>query len=415
MVSSTLRQNVVFVAGWVAAGLAIALLVHQIWGEGRADSRAVSAAAAVASGPAITDPLPVVPAVETARTGDTQDSGVAHVAQSLADPPQAVPPVNSYAPAVRVSSPAVVSVYTLSKVRLPGTMIQQTPNGPRFAPREAMQEGLGSGVIVDAKGHIITNHHVIKGANQIAVQLADDRSAEARVVGTDPDTDLAVLKIDLTPLPVMALGRSDRLAVGDVVLAIGNPFGLSQTVTQGIVSATGRAQLGMLTYENFIQTDAAINKGNSGGALVNARGELVGINTAVLGKDEGADGLGVAIPVDLVRGVMQEILQHGKVVRGWIGVAMDTVPEATAKQAGLANGGVLVLGLHDKSPARVPGGLLLYDKIETVDGQPVRNPRDALARIAIRKPGASVTITGMRGTQPFTAKLTVIEPPPGAR
>jgi serine protease DegS len=407
MVSSMLRRNVVFVAGSVVAGLAIALLVNQLWGEDSAVSQ--PAASAVPA----TDPVLVPPTVVSTQIEDTHATAPADAAP--ATPAKADVPVHSYAAAVRVSAPAVVSLYTLSKVRLPGATVQQTPSGLRLAPREALQEGLGSGVIVDTQGHIITNHHVVKGANQIDVQLADSRSATAIVIGTDPDTDLAVLKITLSQLPVMALGRSDRLAVGDVVLAIGNPFGLSQTVTQGIVSATGRAQLGLSTYENFIQTDAAINKGNSGGALVNARGELVGINTAVLGKDEGADGLGVAIPVDLVRGVMQEILQNGKVVRGWIGVAMDNVPEAYAKQVGLENGGVLVLGLHDKSPARVSGGLVLYDKIETVDGQPVRNPRDALARIAIRKPGASVTIAGKRGKQPFSTTLTVIEPPPGTK
>ncbi len=195
-----------------------------------------------------------------------------------------------------------------------------------------MQQTLGSGVIVDAQGHIITNEHVIKEADEINVQLADGRSAAARIVGTDPDTDIAVLKIDLPHLPVMTLGRSDRLAVGDTVLAIGNPLGLSQTVTHGIVSATGRAPLGVATFEDFIQTDAAINAGNSGGALVNARGELIGINTAVLGKDLGADGLGVAIPVDLVRGVMREILQHGRVVRGWIGIALADISDVDARQ-----------------------------------------------------------------------------------
>jgi S1-C subfamily serine protease len=242
------------------------------------------------------------------------------------------------------------------------------------------------------------------------VQLADGRRAEATVIGTDEPTDLAVLKIDLPQLPVMTLGRSDRIDVGDYVLAIGNPFGLSQTVTHGIVSAKGRALLGAVAnFESFIQTDAAINAGNSGGALVNIRGELIGINTAEV-KD--ADGIGLAIPVEMVRGVMTEILQRGHVVRGWIGwlVRQNTEEESRAMQ--LPYMGLIVINLAPNSPARQPGGLVIGDKIETIDGQPVQTTQDVASRVAIHKPGTKVTITGLRADrQPFSAEITVIEEP----
>jgi S1-C subfamily serine protease len=295
--------------------------------------------------------------------------------------------------------------------RLPGIDLEQlfgAPARPRF--RERLQRGLGSGVIVDAAGHIVTNQHVVADSDQINVQLADGRVAKARVVGLDPDTDLAILKIELPRLPVMTLGRSDRLAVGDVVLAIGNPLGLSQTVTHGIVSATGRAQLGVATFENFIQTDAAINVGNSGGALVNANGELIGINTAVLGKNLGAEGIGVAIPVDLVRGVMREILQHGRVIRGWIGIVPEDVPEEYVQQLGLAHAGVVVANLYLNSPA-LQAGMARGDLIESINAQPVRGAQDALARIASRRPGSRITIAGMRGSQRYSLELAVVEPP----
>jgi serine protease DegS len=405
MINTTLRRNLAFLAGWVMAGLAIALLVNLLWREDRTQPQAASPAAEIDAIPG--DRTPVSPTVKTIEVGDSP---------AIADAPAHIAPApSSYAPAVRASAPAVVSVYTLRKVRLPGMAVEQTPSGPRISPRQGLQEGLGSGVIVDAQGHIVTNHHVVKSADQIAVQLADGRSAAARVVGSDPGTDLAVLRIDLQPLPVMTLGRSDRLEVGDVVLAIGNPFGLSQTVTQGIVSATGRDDLKLSRYESFIQTDAAINKGNSGGALVNARGELVGINTAVLGDDT-AEGLSVAIPVELVRGVMREILQHGRVARGWIGIQLADISEEYAQSEAIPLAGVVIWELHPSSPA-LQAGLTKYDKIETIDGQPALTGKQTIARVANRKPGTSIRITGMRAQdkQPFSLELDVIEPPPGTQ
>jgi serine protease DegS len=316
---------------------------------------------------------------------------------------------DSFAPAVRAAAPAVVSVYVQRTERLPIAMLDPfDPTRQRY--RERILEGLGSGVIVDDRGHIVTNHHVIAGSDRISVELADGRRTPATVVGRDPGTDLAVLRIDLPKLPVMTLGRSDRIAVGDVVLAIGTPLGLSQTVTHGIISAIGRAQLGVAVYENFIQTDAAISVGNSGGALVNTRGELVGINTAVLGKNLGAEGIGVAIPVDLVRGVMREILAHGRVIRGWIGIVVDEINEAELREMTLPHAGVVISNLYRNSPA-LEVGLARGDMIETVNGAAVRSARDALARIASNKPGSTVTITGVRGQQRFSVKVPVVEPP----
>jgi S1-C subfamily serine protease len=226
-------------------------------------------------------------------------------------------PRRSFADAVSRAGPAVVNIYT---ARIVSMRSRPSIGSPLLEPgiprvRRRVEGSLGSGVIVDSAGHVVTNHHVIQGADEIRIQLADGRIATPTIVGTDPDTDLAVLKIDLDNLPVMPLGRSDELRAGDVVLAIGNPFGLSQTVTQGIVSATGRGRLGVTDFEDFIQTDAAINFGNSGGALINTEGELIGINTAVLAQALGTDGISFAIPVNMVRGVMEQILEHGRVRR----------------------------------------------------------------------------------------------------
>jgi serine protease DegS len=315
-------------------------------------------------------------------------------------------PQGSFSAAVRAAAPAVVSVYAQRTERTPASVFD-----PLFGPqRPRVQQALGSGVIVDTQGHIITNHHVIAESDKVRVQLSDGREADATVVGSDPGTDIAVLQIHLPKMPVMTLGRSDRVQVGDVVLAIGTPLGLSQTVTHGIVSALGRAQLGVAVYENFIQTDAAINVGNSGGALVDFRGELIGINTAVLGKNLGAEGIGVAIPVDLVRGVMQEIVQHGRVIRGWIGIVTVDVGAEDAARAGLARPGVAVANLYRDSPA-VAVGLARRDIIEAVNGTPVRSAQDALTRIASHKPGSTVKITGIRGTRRFSVDVKVIEAP----
>jgi S1-C subfamily serine protease len=297
--------------------------------------------------------------------------------------------------------------------------LQRAPNGQFYVVQtKGLRPVLGSGVIVDAQGRIVTNEHVIHGATQINapinVQLADGRTAPAKILGSDPSSDLAVLKIDLPRLPVMTLGRSDRLEVGDVVLAVGTPLGLQQTVTQGIVSATGRKDMGLTAFEDFIQTDAAINPGNSGGALINTRGELVGINTAIIKdeKDEEAAGLGLAIPVDLVRGVLQDILKHGHVVRGWIGWAVGAYTEEEARQKQLPYSGLVVEGLAPNSTARQPGGLEIGDKVETIDGKPVRTTLDVITLVAVHKPGSTVKISGTRRNgQPYSAEVNVIDDP----
>jgi len=246
------------------------------------------------------------------------------------------------------------------------------------------------------------------------VTLADGRVTRADVVGRDPDTDLALLSIKLKPLPVMPFGRSDQLQVGDGVLAIGNPLGLSQTVTHGIVSATGRSQLGVATFEDFIQTDAAINAGNSGGALINTLGELIGIKTAVLGKNNSLDisveGISFAIPVNLARGVMEEILEHGRVIRGWTGIVPEDVGEEQAQHYGLAHAGVVIVDMYRGSPA-VDAGLRIGDTITTVDGKVVHSAQETLAQIAAKKPGSRVLLHLLRGRSELDATLAVTERP----
>ncbi len=266
--------------------------------------------------------------------------------------------MQSFADSVARAAPAVVNIYTARVVR---ERTQAPPLSQLFGDywpsyRQRVERSLGSGVIVDAKGTIVTNQHVIAGADSIRVQLADGRIADATIVGQDPDTDIAILGLQIGNLPIMPLGRSDTLRVGDIVLAIGNPYGVGQTVTQGIVSATGRGQLGLATFENFIQTDAAINLGNSGGALIDAHGDLVGINTAVLNRTYGGpEGIGFAIPVNLVRGVMEQILLNGHVVRGWLGFVPQDLSEEQSAQIGTAGGGVTVVNIMVKSQAYEAG------------------------------------------------------------
>jgi serine protease DegS len=403
MTGRDLSRGAIFMAGSILAGLAIAYLAIRIWPQ------IIERPAAPTTVAAVTAPLP------QAQPATTEPAQPPDPATPVSVPVSSIEQAagGSFAVAVRASAPAVVNVYAQRTVteRVPSIGLEQLLGGPiRPRYRETVQRGLGSGVIVDRAGHIITNQHVIAGFDQISVQLADGRTAVAKVVGRDPDTDLAVLKIDLPKLPVMTLGRSDQIAVGDVVLAIGNPLGLSQTVTHGIVSATGRAQLGVATFENFIQTDAAINVGNSGGALVDVRGALIGINTAVLGKNLGAEGIGVAIPVDLVRGVMREILQHGRVIRGWIGIVPEDIQAQHVAQLNLPHEGVVIANLYLNSPA-LQAGLARGDMIEAIDDRAVRNAQDTLAQIASRKPGASIRITGMRGQRKFIIDLKVVEPP----
>jgi serine peptidase DegS len=323
----------------------------------------------------------------------------------------AAPELASYAAAVARAAPAVVNVYTdrLVTERLAPSLGELFGEYlPRY--RQRIERTLGSGVIVDQAGHIVTNHHVIANADTIRVQLQDGRVADAHIVGSDPDTDLAVLKINLQHLPVAPLGRSDQLRVGDVVLAIGNPLGLSQTVTHGIVSAVSRSQLGIAPLEDFIQTDAAINRGNSGGALVDASGDLVGINTAMVAKSLGVEGIGFAIPVNMVRGVMSDIIAHGRVIRGWMGIVPEDLSDEQAQQLGLAQGGVVVANLYVGSPAQ-EAGLRPGDLLTSIDGITPASAQDALGHIALHKPGSLITLRGLRGRRPFELRVHVGERP----
>jgi serine peptidase DegS len=310
----------------------------------------------------------------------------------------------TFADAVSRAGPSVVNIYT---ARLVTTQVPPSARGPLSqdlpAVRRRVESSLGSGVIVDATGNVITNQHVVENASEIRVQLADGRIATPRVVGMDPATDLALLKIDLPNLPVMSLGRSDELRPGDVVLAIGNPLGLSQTVTQGIVSATGRGNPQLARFADFIQTDAAINFGNSGGALINVDGELIGINTAVLARSLGTEGIGFAIPVNLVRGVMAELIEHGRVRRGRLGVRTLGDPRRILTPP------VIEL-VEAESPADL-AGLKVGDLITHLNGQPVTSDQEAMNRIASMSPGSTVSIRVRRNDQELELEATLEERP----
>ena len=307
-----------------------------------------------------------------------------------------------FSSAAKIASAAVVSINT-SKAAA------NNPHGndPWFKfffgdqGKAEPQGGLGSGVIISTTGYILTNNHVVEGADEIEVILNDTRKAKAKVIGTDPDTDQAILKIDLDKLPAIVLGDSDSLQVGDPVLAIGNPFGVGQTVTGGIVSALGRNQLGINTFENFIQTDAAINPGNSGGALVDVNGNLMGINTAIYSRSGGSMGIGFAIPVSTAKQVLDGIVKDGQVTRGWIGVEpQDLNPELAEtfniKPDAVKNGGVIITGVLQNGPA-AQAGVQPGDVITAVRGKPVGNVSQLLTAVAALKPGTPAPLTVIRG------------------
>ncbi len=331
-----------------------------------------------------------------------------------AAPPRPTAVMRSFADAVARAAPAVVNIYTARVVteRTQAPVLNQLFGDFWPSYRQRVERSLGSGVIVDTAGTIVTNQHVIAGAESIRAQLADGRIADATIVGQDPDTDIAILHLDIAKLPIMPVGRSDTLRVGDIVLAIGNPYGIGQTVTQGIVSATGRGQLGLATFENFIQTDAAINLGNSGGALIDAQGDLVGINTAVLNRASGGpEGIGFAIPINLVRGVMEQILKHGHVIRGWLGFVPQDLSDEQAAQLGIiAGGGVTVVNILVNSPA-FAAGVRPGDLVTALGNEPVRSAQDLVSRVAALPPGVQVELEGRHGRQPFRINLKVVERP----
>ncbi|MBK5435800.1 MULTISPECIES: Do family serine endopeptidase AlgW [Pseudomonas] len=324
----------------------------------------------------------------------------------------------TYADAVVIAAPAVVNLYTTKVINKPAHPLFEDPqfrryfgdNGPK---QRRMESSLGSGVIMSPEGYILTNNHVTTGADQIVVALRDGRETLARVVGSDPETDLAVLKIDLKGLPSITIGRSEGLRVGDVALAIGNPFGVGQTVTMGIISATGRNQLGLNSYEDFIQTDAAINPGNSGGALVDANGNLTGINTAIFSKSGGSQGIGFAIPVKLATEVMKSIIEHGQVIRGWLGIEVQPLTKELAESFGLTGRpGIVVAGIFRDGPAQ-KAGLQLGDVILSIDGEPAGDGRKSMNQVARIKPTDKVAIQVMRNGKEIKLQAEVgLRPPP---
>jgi serine protease DegS len=358
---------------------------------------------------------------ELLQNGDQPQPPEPLPAPTIAPPAPAVTPSEgpvSYAAAVKRAAPSVVNIFT-TKIVTEQNPLFQDPLFQRFfgdpyraRPRQRLESSLGSGVILDAKGYILTNNHVIEGADEIQVVLHDGRNVPVVVVGADPDTDMAVLYTRNGNLPAIQLGDSESMQVGDVVLAIGNPFGVGQTVTMGIVSATGRNRLGINTFEDFIQTDAAINPGNSGGALINARGELVGINTAIFSKSGGSQGIGFAIPASLAQGIMQQLLVHGRVIRGWLGImAQDITPELAESFNLPRVEGVLVSGVLEQGPADL-AGLEPGDIITSINDQAATNAYEVMNLIAIQPTGTAAAIEGWRGNQRMRLKAVVAERPP---
>lgn len=321
----------------------------------------------------------------------------------------------SYAAAVSRAVPAVVNIFTRkSNVPANTTANRNSPTlrqTPFIDPLDPNVENLGSGVIVSEQGHILTSHHVIENADEIRVSLYDGRNLPANVIGADPETDLAVLQIQNLQLPGITLGNSSSISPGDVVLAIGNPFGVGQTVTQGIVSAIGRDRLGVNVFENYIQTDAAINPGNSGGALINAYGELIGINTLISSNTGGSSGIGFAIPIHLAQEVMIQLIENGHVVRGWIGVQIQNISPQLSESFGLGElGGVLVSGVARDGPAH-NAGLYPGDIITSINGRAVSEEKQVLNEVISYFPKEELTIRGIRKGNESEWKVIVEERP----
>ncbi len=341
--------------------------------------------------------------------------------ENLGAPAAQVPPTPlargqgpvSYAAAVRKSSPSVVTIYTrkhIEEIAQSGGAAPAVPQQRRYK-RERNETNLGSGVIVSRSGYILTNQHVVDGADEILVALPDGRGASARLIGQDRETDIAVLQIDLPELQPIHVASADQdIEVGDVVLAIGNPLNVGQTVTMGIISATGRNRIGLNTFENFIQTDAAINPGNSGGALVNANGDLIGINSAIFTQSGGSQGIGFAIPASLALDIMRQLIRDGKVTRGWLGIEGTEISLRSPNGGMERVRGVLVLGVFVDSPAD-RAGVEPGDIIVAVNGEPVHRVRNVLEMIASHKPGDRVRLDLLRGKERLRLTLVTTERP----
>jgi serine peptidase DegS len=318
--------------------------------------------------------------------------------------PPAAPRPASYADAVEASAPSVVTIVATRLV--PG---EDSPSG---RPRFRVNRSFASAVVIDPEGYLVTNWHVVVEATEIGVELGDGGFVVPEVVGLDAETDLALLKVESRSLQAIRLGSSRELRIGDVVLAIGNPYGLTRSVTQGIVSATGRAALELATFEDFIQTDAAINAGNSGGALVNTNGELVGINTAILDQDIATEGIGFAIPVDLVRGVVEELKKHKRVIRGYLGLLPDDLTSAERKELGLDNDrGILVTEVFAGGPAE-RAGLQVNDVLLSLNGEAIVQERQALLIAASTKPGDEIEVVFWRDGERLDTTVIATERPP---
>jgi Do/DeqQ family serine protease len=377
------RKIVVFIAQAITIGLALAFLLTLFW------------------------------------PGLLRHEGAFEIREAADD--QAAAPLGgpvSYAAAVDRAAPAVVNINTAKVVTVQPNPLFNDPIFRQFfgkgqgSARKRVETSLGSGVIFSSQGHILTNHHVISGADAIQVFLRDGRSAPAKLIGSDPETDLAVLKVDLPNLPTITLGHSERVHVGDVVLAIGNPYGVGQTVTMGIVSATGRSALGINTFENFIQTDAAINPGNSGGALVDARGTLIGINTAIFSQTGSSVGIGFAIPTSLAKGVMEQIIEHGRPLRGWLGIEAQALTPELLDAFGLKKGteGLVITTLYRNGPAH-KAGVEPGDVLIAIDGKKAGDAREVLVTISSHKPGDRIRLDLLRDGKPLMIEAIAAERP----
>jgi serine protease DegQ len=330
---------------------------------------------------------------------------------TLHEAPVSAPVQGSYREAAKRAMPAVVNIFTTKEAKGTGNPLLEDPLFRKFFGDQLegseKQASLGSGVVVSPEGYILTNNHVVESAAEIEVALADGRKASAKVVGTDPETDLAVIKVNLPNLPSVTLGHVDQSRVGDVVLAIGNPFGVGQTVTMGIISALGRNHLGINTFENFIQTDAAINPGNSGGALIDSSGNLLGINSAIYSRSGGSLGIGFAIPVSTVKTVMESIIKTGHVVRGWIGVEPQDITPELAESFGLSQKtGAIIAGVLKNGPAD-KAGIKPGDILVAIDGKPVNDTTDMLNMIAQLTPGNKAKMTVLRKNQQTALAVTI--------
>ncbi len=320
---------------------------------------------------------------------------------------------DSYAKAAEIAMPAVVNIFTRKEINEPSHPLLNDPEfrkffGEQFESRPRRTSSLGSGVIVSPNGYILTNHHVVEAADEVEVALVDGRKAKASIIGSDPETDLAVLKVKLKDLPAITFGQSQQVKVGDVVLAVGNPFGVGQSVTMGIVSALSRSQVGINTFENFIQTDAAVNPGNSGGALTDTSGNLIGINTAIYSRTGGSLGIGFAIPTHVAKQIMEQIIQSGSVIRGWLGVSMQDMTQDLAESFGLDNSstGSLIASVLKDGPAD-KAGIKPGDILIAIEGKPVKSSSELLNLVAALSPGDTVTVTVIRSKQEKSIQIRV--------